>query len=123
MITKLHINDKWYYEVGEEVLDELNTVIEAGRFHRYTPKDPTDKEIEGLVWDIFGTWEAEGNWETDRLYVTAEFKGKKWALRSKPALIFPRMVDRCFAIDTNDQQLSNHMSDTLFKEIENEVSG
>lgn len=116
MIAKIKLSEKWSFETGPEVLEDFDRIKATGNYHNYPPRDPTDKEIEGLVWDIFGTYDGE-----DKLYVIAEYKDKRWAIRSNPVTVWPKMIDRCFFIDADDQSCTNEMSDKLFEHIKDEL--
>jgi len=116
VLTKIPLDENWFHEIGTQVLEDFEEAKAAGHVGQYD-RDMEDRDTPGLVWNMFGCWHNE----VDKLYVIAKYKGATWAIRSKPGLIFPRMIDRCFGLDQRDRPVVDGMSNTLHFFIKRDV--
>lgn len=117
MIDRIRVSDDWYFETGPGILANLERLLAEGKSIGKYEQGMPDNSVDGLTWDAFGAWDND----VDMLYIRANYKDKSWAMRSKPGLLWPRMVDRCFGMDGNDRQIVMDMSDRLYEVIEDEL--
>jgi hypothetical protein len=93
--------------------DRLNEKIEQQRYYPYIESE--DKEFPNVKWFVYGLI------DTEELLIAVANTTKIFYEVVRSPVYFPKMIDRVWGIDIDDNQVAIEISDKLWKEHKEEL--
>ena len=90
-----------------------DSILSEADFINHYEKNSLDKEVDGLVWNVYGIVLKD----VDYVYVTATFNGETTGLKVESEIISPPIQDRVFGIDERDLDLAFKMSHRIYEDL------